>query len=69
MAHSNPAGGYEDWISNLTEEDGRQFLECHECRTYIVNAKYWKINGEILCDDCARAMYQFGVDELDYEGL
>lgn len=68
MERDYPAGGFDDWISNLTQE-GRQYLICHECGTYIANAYYWKIDGEVLCDDCARARYQFGTNELDYDEL
>ena len=69
MQRDYPAGGYDDWISNLTEQEDRQYLVCHECRNYIVNETYWKINGEVLCDDCAKAKYQFGVEEIYYEDI
>lgn len=47
------------------EED--TILICDECRSYIRNEVYWEINGEILCDDCAKAKYQRGVSGEYYE--
>lgn len=61
----NPAGDYDDWISNITEDE--EIIMCVECRSYIRNDIYWEINGEVLCDDCARAKYQRGVMG-DYDG-
>lgn len=66
MGSNYPEGGFQDWIENLTDENIRQHLMCHLCGTYITGT-YWSINGEDLCDDCARMLYQRGVNELDYE--
>ena len=56
----DPAGDYDDWISNITGED-EIIIICNECGNYIRNDIYWQINEEVLCDDCARAKYQRGV--------
>ncbi len=66
MGRKDPAGGYEDWIANITQEEDI-ILICDECRSYIRNEVYWEINGEILCDDCAKAKYQRGVSGEYYE--
>lgn len=62
MGSKNPAGGYSDWIANLTEMEENEFLICHECGNYIRHTVYWDIYGEILCDDCAKAKYQRGAE-------
>ena len=63
------SGDYSDWISNVTDDDeDENYVMCHECRTYIRHTSYWYINGQVLCDDCARAKYQRGV-EGRYEEL
>lgn len=54
-------GDYDDWTSNLTETDETRFVICGECGSYVRNDKYWYINEEILCEDCARMKYQRGV--------
>lgn len=55
------AGTYDDWISNVTDDlEVENCLMCHECHSYIRHSQYWYINGEVLCDDCARAKYQRG---------
>lgn len=62
-------GDYGDYISNVTSSDeDENYLMCHECRSYIRHSLYWVINEEVLCDDCARAKYQRGV-EGRYEEL
>lgn len=60
MGRTDPAGGYSDWISNLTETDEQDFEICQECGNYIEDSTYWDFGGEILCDDCAKAKYQRG---------
>lgn len=62
MGRTDLTGGdYDDWISNLTDIEGKEFVMCHECRSYIRNDVYWCINEEVLCDDCAKAKYQRGI--------
>lgn len=70
MKRENPSGGYADWISSLTDETIERHLYCYECKSHI-SGTYWKINEEILCDDCARMIYQRGIDDelSEYEGL
>lgn len=69
ITQSSLGGGYDDWVSSLTEDTMRQHLYCYLCKSHI-SGTYWEINEEILCDDCARMLYQRGVSELsEYEGL
>lgn len=52
------SGDWGEYISNLTEEQEESYLICHECGDYIEETQYWEIGGRILCDDCARLIYQ-----------
>ena len=54
-------GDWEEYISNLTGRENVSYRICHECGNYITEIDtYWEIDGQTLCDDCARMMYQRG---------
>ena len=49
----------EDIISELTDLDGVQCLNCEDCGNIIESGeRYWNINGEILCDQCLSLRYE-----------
>lgn len=56
---------WEDYVSNIMGKKTRQYLTCSECGNYIDHSVYWEINGEVLCDDCAKSIYQRGVSFYD----
>ena len=70
MMADTMGGRYSDWISNLTDEAIERHLYCYQCRSHI-SGTYWYINEEVLCDDCAKSIYQRGIDDelSEYEGL
>ena len=63
MAKQNPSEVWEEYIWN-TMQMRENYLICDECRSYIEQGTYWEINGEVLCDDCARMKYQRGIRGL-----
>lgn len=44
-------------VLTYSDSEENECKICDECGTYIYESGYWKINGEILCDDCCRAKY------------
>lgn len=49
----------EDIISELTDIEYEQCLNCEDCGNIIeYGERYWNINGEILCDHCLSARYE-----------
>lgn len=60
---------YDAWLAhNREEERQRERLpkcENPRCGCRIMGDYYWKIEGEILCEDCAEARYRHKTE--DYE--
>ena len=66
MTGKRTSDSYGDIISDLTDLHPKQYLICHECGNYIEEFDvYWEIDGETLCDDCARVMYQRGSNHFE----
>ena len=46
-------------ISEILDHADNVVIRCEECMDYIEDGdEYWEIEGEILCDSCARRRYQ-----------
>ena len=44
------------------EREQEQLPVCDACGKIIDEDRFWRINGEVLCDDCATDMYTVHMD-------
>lgn len=54
------------------EREQEKLPVCDACGKIIDEDRFWRINGEVLCDDCAHDMYTIHMDdwmdEMEDEG-
>lgn len=53
----DPYRDFNRW-NDEQEERLAELPECEECGEHIQDEYLWDIDGQILCEDCARKLYR-----------